>query len=374
MHINRDREHQILRIEEAKHRSREKEHGKNYLLETYLNGLNEADDREMGADKHEDDEDDEDDANAANRSDSGVHEGTSSPEVGQSVSHQGDSLHHRSGNGNGEISTAIETDMLAAKYDCTSHSYKRKSISKRETELLQHHECSKELISSGHCLSSDVSPVNGSVGDVAEQIEWLQKVIEINKHLQREEELVVRLSSKVCKYQADDRTMSAIQIQEALGTVNSSLDYTSSEMERMQNELALSSQILSEKENVILELSAELEQLDSYVSFQPDQQICFNQSNHQLPTPAFPDYPPTDSIVHRQPQLPMQMFRSTDPMYFEKRDCGIASINMLHLKKNLNIAQPASNIKVGPKKWLNKDFETNTALDDDALLQVGTLV
>lgn len=379
---NRDREHQILRIEEAKHRSREKEHGKNYLLETYLNGLNGADDRELDGckDENEKDEDEgEDDANAANRSDSGVHEGTSSPEVGQSASNQGDN-HHLTG----DHVTAVQNDLLGAKYDSHLHLVRRKSISKRETELLQHHECSKELISSGHCLSGfNVGPdpeTGSAAGDMAEQIEWLQKVIEINKHLQREEELVVRLTTKVRKYQADDRTMSAMQIQEAIGTVNFSLDFTTSEMERMQNELTLSTQILNEKENIILDLSHELEQLENSPAISTDQPITFNQTllqHNQLPTSSLlPMYPFMDTISHQQTPVPIQMFRSTDPLYFEKRDCGIASINMLHLKKNLNVAQDSS-MKVGPKKWLHKDPDSDTGLSslgDDALLQVGTLV
>lgn len=37
-----EKERQIAKIEEEKHRKRERELGKNYLLETYLNGLNEA--------------------------------------------------------------------------------------------------------------------------------------------------------------------------------------------------------------------------------------------------------------------------------------------------------------------------------------------
>lgn len=37
-----EKEKQIAKIEEEKHRKRERELGKNYLLETYLNGLDEA--------------------------------------------------------------------------------------------------------------------------------------------------------------------------------------------------------------------------------------------------------------------------------------------------------------------------------------------
>lgn len=44
---SRDRELQIARIEEERHKVREKELGKNYLLETYLNGLHEAEDRDV---------------------------------------------------------------------------------------------------------------------------------------------------------------------------------------------------------------------------------------------------------------------------------------------------------------------------------------
>lgn len=371
-----------MRIEDAKHRSREKEHGKNYLLETYLNGLNEAPPNDGDEEDCEDDDED-DEANGANRSDSGVHEGTSSPEVGQSASNQGDTTpHHQIGD---PAATSVHIDLLAAKYDCNSHSVKRKSISKRETELLHHHECSKELVSLACAPSQSVlADANMeracSLGDVAEQIEWLQKVIEINKHLQREEELVVRLSTKVRKCQADDRTMSAHQIQEALGIVNTSLDYTSNEMERMQNELELSGQILDEKENVILELSAALEQEDASANMPADSSLNLGPLPLEQKQPlllAQPEYA-VDNLVHQPaPPMPIQMFRTTDPLYFEKRDCGITSINMLHLNKNLNIAQPERHIKVGPKKWLHTEQDSYAGhgmVGEDAMVQVGTLV
>lgn len=41
-HTHSEKERQITKIEEEKHRKRERELGKNYLLETYLNGLDEA--------------------------------------------------------------------------------------------------------------------------------------------------------------------------------------------------------------------------------------------------------------------------------------------------------------------------------------------
>lgn len=46
-YVFRDRELQIARIEEERHKVREKELGKNYLLETYLSGLHEAEDRDV---------------------------------------------------------------------------------------------------------------------------------------------------------------------------------------------------------------------------------------------------------------------------------------------------------------------------------------
>ena len=51
---NREKERQICKIEEEKHRVREKELGKNYLLETYFKGLDEAQQTvEMAADEHD---------------------------------------------------------------------------------------------------------------------------------------------------------------------------------------------------------------------------------------------------------------------------------------------------------------------------------
>jgi hypothetical protein len=60
--------------------------------------------------------------------------------------------------------------------------------------------------------------------EVAAQIDILEKLIVLNKHLQREEELCVRLSAKIKRYEADASGLSEAQVKESLSRVNEQLD------------------------------------------------------------------------------------------------------------------------------------------------------
>lgn len=149
----RDKEVQISRIEEERHKLREKEHGKNYLLETYLKGLHEADDKDL----------------AKEHSDSGINtEDTATPDVGM------------------QSPATLQEDEIKIETTTTT-----------ETEYDD---------------------------NTFEQIEMLEKMVSINKKLQREEELLLKLTVKIrrCEYENPDLTED--DIKREINKINAEID------------------------------------------------------------------------------------------------------------------------------------------------------
>lgn len=235
---NRDRELEISNIEEERHKSREKEHGKNYLLETYLKGLADSEEKqELGA----------------GNSDSGVH--TEETAASPVVQHED------------EIS-----DTLLPLNEPNMSSFKtgsKKRRSKREHELLLEHQTTKEYSSAiqdekktaetAAAASSSADPIDS---EVAAQIDILEKLIVLNKHLQREEELCVRLSAKIKRYEADASGLSEAQVKESLSRVNEQLDTKTYEIAKMETEIKTSDEALSAKSDFLKKLYDELEEAE----------------------------------------------------------------------------------------------------------------
>lgn len=244
----RDREHQISKLEEDRHRVRERKHGKNYLLETYLNGLHEADDKEI----------------ATGNSDSGVHteNATPSPEVSASPVQHSDDI----------ANECFElTEETRAMYVDGRGGSRRKTISEREAKLIKEHESRKEFCDAqkDSIESGEGSDVGGAVGgmrtdtdNIAGQIELLEKVVAINKHIQREEELLVRLNAKIRKCESDNPALTEDEIMVALDRVNGDIATANVEMEKMEHELDASNDMLSVKTDIVNQLSRELEALE----------------------------------------------------------------------------------------------------------------
>lgn len=290
---NRDREHQIRRIEEARQR-REKEHGRNYVLKAYLSSLNS--DTAGGPDA--------DGAGGLN-SDSGVHEGGSSPDGDaggcSSSASNGQAAHEKhatqalaaptttttttdvdSGNGgcgSGATKKATKKSATNAKLSSTSTTLfplgrRLRPKSKRESELLWHHRNHKQKIVAAQQHGTKLA--SGTIADIAgdaessvtdggleDHIEWLEKIIVINKQLQREEELIVRLNAKLSKCVHNDPSLSLQQLNAAIGTVNSSLEYSTAETDRIQREVDITHAMLTAKQEAIDRLAWELQMLDA---------------------------------------------------------------------------------------------------------------
>lgn len=264
--MNRDREHQIRRIEDARQR-REKEHGRNYVLKAYLSSLT-ADGETNGATTTtttDVDQSFEADGAGGLNSDSGVHEGGSSPDGGACCA--------SSSIGTPSIgpaeSAAVDSCPMANKSPVRPLVFplgKHKPKSKREYELFRHHEHNKELIAHppAAVAGSQQPPPRAPTGDgLDEQIEWLEKIVVINRQLQREEELIVRLNAKLTRCRSSDPSMSMAQLSAAIGTVNSSLEYSCGEAERVQREIDIAHAMLGDKEELIARMSVELHELEA---------------------------------------------------------------------------------------------------------------
>lgn len=225
---------EISAIELERHKAREKEHGKNYLLETYLNGLGETDDKQ--------------DLGAGN-SDSGVH--TEETAASPVVQHEDE----------------IRDALLPLNDSFASKAGAKKHRSKREHELLLEHQSTKEFSSAiqDEAKAEEAGTSSGKEAidsEVAAQIDILEKLIVLNKHLQREEELCVRLNAKIKRYEADASGLSEAQVREALSRVNEQLETKTYEISKMESEIKTSDQALMAKNDFLAQLYGDLEEAE----------------------------------------------------------------------------------------------------------------
>lgn len=256
--MRRERELEISILEDERHKTREKEHGKNYLLEAYLKGLPDAEDKQE---------------NAAGNSDSGVHtETAASPVINDDEA--------------GFLPTIGDDERRAT--DMAMKKHHRRS--RREHELMLEHQSTKEFSSaikeewkldeaSGIATSSattagikdngeqkhpsTVMTSSSSIdNEVAAQIDILEKLIVLNKHLQREEELCVRLSAKIKRYEADTSGFSESQVKDSLKRVNEQLEEKQIEIDMLEKELITSDDVLESKSRMLKNLYDECQQCD----------------------------------------------------------------------------------------------------------------
>lgn len=161
----------------------------------------------------------------------------------------------------------------------TTSKKSRERRSKREHELLMEHQSTKEYTMKNAMKKFDETAVaavndekiteneNDDDGkpinkEVAAQIDILERLIVLNKHLQREEELCVRLSAKIKRYEADASGLSESQVKESLKRVNEQLDAKNYEISEMENEIKTSDEALSEKTDLLKKLYDDLEEAE----------------------------------------------------------------------------------------------------------------
>ncbi|XP_035788733.1 ras association domain-containing protein 10-like [Anopheles albimanus] len=217
----RDRELQISTIEEERHRLREREHGKNYLLETYLKGLSEAT---------------ETDPNALDSGITSEATTTASPEM--------------------DFAPENDSDHGAAPGATTT-------------------------TASGTTTATVAPPEEDP--SVKEQIQLLEKIVSLNKRIQREEESAVKLFERIRRYQLEDPPDQArIELEDALTKVNASIDRESQELLLIDESLHKSDELLRERTELLRSLTEELLQEDNAAADRaPDAKVImdFSQPN-----------------------------------------------------------------------------------------------
>lgn len=334
--------------------------GKNYLLEAYLNGLHEisAEGENGGTEKSAnnntangtDKDDDEIDKviTTPGNSDSGVNteDIATSPEVCLSspLTNGSNSSSGSTDNNNDGKSTGITAkklmDTKSLKDICkrltTKKGKKEKKQStlktaegatSREAKLRLEHESRKEFCAKMRNSNADNTANNGRTANdsidndnarqplnvnehLAGQIELLEKVIAINKHIQREEELLVRLNAKICKYEVDDPSLTEDEMRKVLDQINSKIESSSSELLRTEHELNASNQMLMTKSQMVKELSKELDALEiddcanQNVIQVPSHQIQIHSSNTDENCETKPSRPEQSQQQQLQPPTP----------------------------------------------------------------------
>lgn len=385
--FHRDKELEIITIEKFSlnphTNSTEKDNsGKNYLLETYLNQLPLTDNNVEDTKNIIHNNNNKETING--NSDSGVHteDATTTPEVGTSSNTYVDTETARN-----KPITTIPTDYhhkrlpkknasLPIKHNQHHHYHKHpkrnyRKTSKRETKLLKDHASSKEFLLVSQQSSfmpdgkndehnyddndtetndnNDESTDSTELNSVHHQVGALQKLVTINKHLQREEELLLRLMTKIRNYNSDtatttidDDVSSANQIRTAIDQVNYNMNSTNSEIKRLEIELQKSQEILSVKSDVINRLSIELEEIEISENKYKCGGNLYDLQNHVILTQA--------------------------PLYFQKDDFETATVNLHCDQRNVNkfAATGMTNAKVGPKKLINEFYK-----DHDLIVMNG---
>lgn len=250
--------------------------------------------------------------------------------------------------------------------------------SKRETKLLKDHESSIEfLVSMEQQLKPDTNNKDNydnevennaanntdndeSISSVHHQVVLLQNLVTINKHLQREEELLLRLMTKMRNYNSNIQAneMSANQIRTAIDQINCNMNSTNTEIQRLEMELQSSQELLHVKSDVVNRLSLELEEME----IAEGKHLSNGERNLNC--------------------LEKRVMLAQAPFYFQKDDFDTATVNLHCDQRNVNkfAATGMTNAKVGPKKLINefcKDpdlLAINVNGGDNEYTLMGTLV
>ncbi|XP_030767759.1 ras association domain-containing protein 10-like [Sitophilus oryzae] len=206
----RHSEHQIGYLEDKAHRARVRKHGSNYLLETYLKGLAEAVDPEtdhIGVDKN---------------SDSGVMT-------------EGDSEQ--------------------------SHNTNPKECRNIETTSERFSPSSEEFNSN---IKDDDTSSTVSESAVKEQLDLLDKIIKLNKHILKEEEQLTKLDSNLKKY--DRNKLKELQKAKGNEEVSKELSKLRTDMAKSACEMQHNEVVLEETLEVIEKSRRHLETLHRELS------------------------------------------------------------------------------------------------------------
>lgn len=252
----REQDQQINQLEEQAHRNRMAKHGPNYLLESYLRDIA----KHQEANKKNDNAQDVDinkDADEAKTSCNVVK--TSSSEANDNQARSSEATDSPAGNSDSGVGVSGSPQRPA----------KRRS---RGRHLLREHYLTKELADICQINSNRLVPAkpednsensSDELSRVQQQIDILEKLAIINKRLQREEELMVRLGAKLRRYLSEDQISyieNEEQIVEMLGSIRKQMDSSSKEIESTAIEMEKASDQLEKRKKLLDDLYRELEE------------------------------------------------------------------------------------------------------------------
>lgn len=220
-------------------------HGPNYLLESYLRDIA----KYQESNKKPDDEVKEDTKIVQQ----------SSSEVQENHARSSEATDSPAGNSDSGVGVSGSPQRPP----------KRRS---RGRHLLREHYLTKELADICQINSNRLVPIKlddnsensaDELSRLQQQIDLLEKLAIINKRLQREEELMVRLGAKLRRYLSEDH-ISVIENEEQiltmLGSIREEMDNSSKEIESTAIEMEKTSDGLEKRKQFLNELYRELEQ------------------------------------------------------------------------------------------------------------------
>uniref|UniRef100_A0A1B0B6M0 Ras-associating domain-containing protein n=1 Tax=Glossina palpalis gambiensis TaxID=67801 RepID=A0A1B0B6M0_9MUSC len=271
----REKERQIAKIEEEKHRKRERELGKNYLLETYLNGLNEAECEPEIADGEEIFIDEPYQRYAANSTKAhpealkvtgtstvlggggGVGAGGGTERIKETKKEKKKKRHkdkmddqkrHKDDNNKKFANTAKEFFSLPIGTIGMATATAMQKDKGPETETFTKH---VDAVNMGYAG-------NESADEETEmQIFWLEKIYTLNKQLQKEEELSAKLHAKIRKYQLKRAYQTQKEVQLEIEKLDNNLALQCSDIRKVEANLMETNEVLQKKLSLLERLSQE---------------------------------------------------------------------------------------------------------------------
>ncbi|XP_030385685.1 uncharacterized protein LOC115632600 [Scaptodrosophila lebanonensis] len=252
----REKERQILKIEEEKHRVRERELGKNYLLETYLNALDEAEYANLNAQAI--------DAKAPRA----TLTMTATPTTPVTRRLQAGDTDF-SGVAHGELGAHIfidEPSMPQPQMEMGAVTAAESTAIPGGLELqplrsgcatgnafVAHNGAAPTAAVSGNEAMADV---DAAIADDL-QIYWLEKIYAVNKQLQRDEELLLRLHAKVRKHQLKRAYQTKSEVLQQIDKLDSELAAQVADIHGVERKLLTANEQLKAKLGVLEFLSRE---------------------------------------------------------------------------------------------------------------------
>ncbi|XP_065361880.1 uncharacterized protein LOC135955457 [Calliphora vicina] len=269
----REKERQITKIEEEKHRKRERELGKNYLLETYLNGLDEAECEPEIQDGEE------------IFIDEPYHRTATAttlliPNPRTTITPTGAKL--AAGAVTDKIPSATEAFNMMARHKLKDKEVKKEKKKKRHKDKFTKDEVipakdfnlktnknkdkeklDKQQKEQQHelnelkAIDGNGNKDNGNEQEIEMQILWLEKIYTLNKQLQKEEELAAKLHAKVRKHQLRMAQQTQHEAQMEIDKLDNNLALQCGDIRKVEANLMQTNEQLQKKLLILERLSME---------------------------------------------------------------------------------------------------------------------